>query len=362
MQPTFAAHGSQHARLREIVDEYLRAQDADATERRMLRKVVFILAWFVASYVLLVFFARTAWQAIPLALSLALAAAAVGMNVQHDANHGAFPRGRRLRRALGYTLDLLGGSSYVWRYKHNRDHHRFTNVAGADSDIDLRPYARVAPDHPRRWVHRFQHVYLWALYALLPFSLQFVADYVSVARGRIAANPFPRPRGGALVAFVGGKVLAFALWLGVPLLLHPPLTVLLGFALVSGTLGVVLSVVFQLAHATGLAAFPTPRDDGGLGHGWLEHELRTTANFAQGNRALTWFLGGLNHQVEHHLFPGVPHVHYPALARLLRPACASLGLPYLAHGTFRAAVAAHYRWLRQLGRPAPGPTTAAAGG
>lgn len=350
MQPAFAPPSERSRVLRERIGAWVRSEEPSVARGRMRRKTAIIGAWFGASYVLLVFVASSPWSAVPLALSLGLAAAAVGMNVQHDANHGAWPTGRRARRVLGFSLDVLGGSSYVWRYKHNRSHHQFTNIAGADNDVDLRPFGRLSPVHPRRWFHRFQHIYLWPLYGFMPLAWHLVEDYVQVARGKIAEQPFPRPRGRALVGFVGGKLAAAVLWFGLPLLLHPPLVVLGFVLLVGGVLGVVLAVVFQLAHATEVAAFPAETEDE-----WLVHQLRTTADFAQRRRALTWFLGGLNFQVEHHLFPGVPHVRYPALARVLRQTCAELELPYVVHRSFGAALAAHYRWLRALGAPPAAP-------
>src|SRR5262245_17931065 len=153
----------------------------------MLAKSALLLGWFAASWALLVLVAEHWWQAVPLAGSLALAIAGIGFCIQHDANHGAYSRHRLVNRMMERSLDFLGASSYLWRLKHNVFHHTYTNLHGADHDIDLGPFARLAPAQPRRPMHRFQHLYMWAFYGFTAFNMHFVEDFKQLWLGRIGA-------------------------------------------------------------------------------------------------------------------------------------------------------------------------------
>jgi len=251
---------------------------------------------------------------------------------------------------MARTLDLLGGSSYFWARKHNTIHHSYANITGHDDDIDLGFLGRLSPHQKRLKFHRFQHLYLWVLYGFLPTKWQVYDDFRDLATGRVCGNRFARPKGWDLAVFLGGKVLFFSLALVVPLLMHPAWAVLLGYITVSFVQGVTLSVVFQLAHCVEEAAFPLPRQDTGrMETAWAVHQVEATVDFARGNRLLSWFIGGLNFQIEHHLFPRICHVHYSVIAPLVEETCRDFGLRYLTHETFLAGVVSHFRWLRRMG-------------
>lgn len=342
---------------RRVFDDLRRAGLSPRGSPRMYAKTVVILLWFGASYALLVFAAASAWQGALLSCSLALAMAGIGFSIQHDANHGAYSKSGAVNRLMGMTLDLLGGSSYVWQWKHNIFHHTYPNLTGADDDIDIGPFARLAPAQPRYRVHRFQQVYLWALYGFLAPKWHFVDDFKNVTRARIGDNPFPRPRGSRLVEMLGGKALFFGWAFAVPALFHPLWVVLLFYATTSFMVGLVLSVVFQLAHCVEEAAFPrTPPGTGRLSSAWAVHQVETTVDFARRNRLLTWYVGGLNFQIEHHLFPRISHVHYPRISEIVEEACAEFGVRYAAHDGLFGAVSSHWRYLRRMGRPVNVPT------
>ena len=318
--------------------------------RAMHVKTAIILGWFAASYgLLLALGAVSAWLAVGLTLSLALAVAGIGFSVMHDANHGAYSRSRRVNRAVGLSLDFIGASSYVWRFKHNLHHHTYANIDGLDTDIDSQPFLRLAPSQPRLAFHRWQGGYAWPLYGVLALKWWLVDDPVQLVRGRIGANPYPRPSGGELGAVVAGKVVFLAWALVVPLLVFRSWWVVVFFLLGSFVLGVVLSVVFQLAHTVPDAEFHDAAAGERMPTGWAEHQVRATVDFAPSNRVLAWYLGGLNFQVEHHLFPGICHVHYPALAGMVEQSCKAHRVPYRVQPTLWAALAAHYHHLRALG-------------
>ncbi len=339
--------------LRRRVEQYFTSTGRRPRDcRPMYRKTAIVLGCLVTSYALLVFGVTTWWLALPLAVLLGLSLAAVGFNVQHDGGHGAYSDHRWMNKLAAMTLDLLGASSYVWARKHNAIHHSYPNVTGQDDDINVGFLGRLSPHQPRLTLHRLQHWYMWILYGLLAVKWHFFDDFRDVFAGRIGGHRFPRPKNWDLVTFVGGKLVFFALAFGVPLLLHPWWIVLAFYGVASFVQGVVLSVVFQLAHCVEGAEFPLPRSDTGrMAAAWAEHQVQTTVDFAPRNRPLSWFIGGLNFQIEHHLFPQVCHVHYPALAPLVQQTCREFGLRYTANPTFRAGVASHFRWLQRMGRP-----------
>jgi len=254
---------------------------------------------------------------------------------------------------MAFGLDLLGGSSYLWHWKHNVYHHGYPNVVGVDEDLDVGPLARLAPTQPRRFAHRFQHVYMWILYGCIPFKWQLVDDFREMVRGRIGSHTVPRPRGKELLLFVGGKAAFGTLWFGLPALVHPLWVVGTFYAGTAFVLGLVLGVVFQTAHCVEGATFaaPTGHTDR-LDREWAAHQVESTSDFARDNRLVTWYLGALNFQIEHHLFPKISHLHYPALAPIVQAVCRQYGVHYRALPTFWAAVAAHYRWLQRLGQSA----------
>ncbi len=318
----------------------------------MRAKTGLILGWFAASYAgLLLWGGASGWIAGALTVSLALATAGIGFSVMHDANHGAYSPSRRVNRLVGLALDFVGASSYLWRFKHNVQHHTYTNVDGLDADVDAGPFLRLTPSQPLRTLHRYQHLYAWGLYGVLAVKWWFVDDLLDLVRGRSGKVRIPRPRGADLAALLAGKALFVGWALVLPALLHPARWTIPLFLLGSFILGVVLSTVFQLAHTVPLAemhqAGPGER---WMETGWAEHQARTTIDFAPGNRLLSWYVGGLNFQLEHHLLPDVCHLHYPALAAVVAAACREYGVPHQTAPSLRAAIASHYRYLRALGQ------------
>jgi linoleoyl-CoA desaturase len=350
--PKFAPDAGFHQELKRRVREHLRGTRRSARDDpRMYVKTATILLWFAASYALLVFAASTWWQGLVLAGSLVLAAGGIGFSIQHDANHHSYSKHESVNRGLGLLLDLLGASSYIWRWKHNIAHHTYTNLGGADDDIDLTPLARLAPAQRRFRIHRWQFLYLWVLYGFLVLKWHFVYDWKKLVRGRIAGTRFPRPRGWDLLGLIGGKALFFGWALGLPALLHPWWVVLVFYTGGTFALGLLLSVVFQLAHCVEEASFEdSPSSSQQLPRSWAVHQVQSTVDFAPSNGWLTWYLGGLNFQIEHHLFPRICHVHYPELSRIVQAVCAEFGVRYATHAGLWAALASHGRWLRRMGR------------
>ncbi len=338
--------------LRRRVDAYF--AETGQSERdcwRMYLKTAVILVWLATSYTLLVFFAPTVWVAIPLVISFALAISAVGFSIQHDGGHHAYSRHEWVNKFAAMSLDLIGASSYLWKWKHGVFHHTYPNVPGQDTDIDAGVVARLAPQQPRRWHHRWQHLYLWVLYGVTASMWHMYGDFREVIVGRIGPHKIPRPKGWDLAIFIGGKALSIALLWGIPMMVHEWWVVLVFYAAVTAVVGVTLTVVFQLAHCVEEAQFPEPvAGTGKMEDAWAVHQVLTTVDFARNSWTVSWLLGGLNFQVVHHLFPRVSHIHYPALARIIESACRDFGVKYVAHTSLLAGIVSHFRWLRRMGR------------
>jgi linoleoyl-CoA desaturase len=319
----------------------------------MYIKTAVILAWFVGSWALLVFAATTAWQGVALAVSLGLSIAGIGMSIQHDANHGAYSSRTGINHVLRLTLDVMGVSSPIWRQRHNALHHSFTNIQGVDSDLDFGFIARLSPDQPRRPWHRYQHFYLWFLYGFLLPKWVFIDDFNILRTRRIGPHRLPALSRADLVQMAISKVFFLTWSLVVPALFHPLWQVLIFHLIAVWTLGFTLSSVFQLAHCVEEAEFPPPAAAGKpMENDPTSHQIETTVGFAHKNVFLTWFLGGLNFQVEHHLFPRVCHMHYPAISRIVEDVALEHGIRYRKHFSLRSAIGSHFRLLRKLGAPA----------
>jgi len=347
----FAAINDFQHELRRRVDHYFSSTGRSMRDSpQMYIKTAVVLSWFAASYVLLVFFAATWWQAVPLAISMGLSIAAVGFNIQHDGGHGACSRIPWINKLMALTMDLTGASSYLWAQKHNIIHHTYANITDHDDDINVGLLGRLSPHQRRLAVHSWQHYYMWVLYGFLPVKWLFYDDFWNLITGRIGEYRIPRPKNWDLVKLIAGKVLAFSLTFAVPLLFHPLWVVAVFYAANTLVLGITLSVIFQMAHCVEEASFPMPRaDTGRIETAWAVHQVQTTVDFARGNRILTWLVGGLNFQIEHHLFPHICHVHYPALAGIVEQTCNEFGIRYVAQKSFFAGVASHFRWLRRMG-------------
>lgn len=319
--------------------------------RSLYLKSVIILSACVACYVALIMFVTTWWLATPLAMLLGVLAALIGFNIQHDGGHQAYSSIRWRNRLAATTLDLVGASSYLWHWKHAVFHHGRANVTGHDTDINVGRLLRLEPHQRRASFHRWQHLYIWILYCMMAARWQMYDDVREIVKGAIGPHRIPRPRGRELAIFILGKLAFVSLAIVIPLLFHPIWCVALAYAIASATLGLTLSVVFQLAHNTAQVDFPAPPDESGrMPHTWAEHQVRTAADFSRHSRIVTWLLGGLNFQIEHHLFPHISHVHYPALSPIVEATCREHGIRYRAHPSFVAGVRAHAAWLRHLGR------------
>ena len=351
-RPTFSTNDTAFkVDLRTRVDAYFartgKGRHADA---RMIIKTVAFLGAGVGLMALLLTGVLPALAALPVVMLLGLVVAGMGFNIGHDAVHGSYSDHPLVNRVLGFVFDVLGASSYNWSRAHNIVHHTFTNVPGADHDLEPGPFLLLKPEPAPPLIYRLQHLFAFPLYAFTMIVWVFKKDFVQIFDRSMTGRGATRR--GAL-SMVLGKLLHFGLFLGLPVLLSPYTwwQVGLGYLAMLASVGFTLAVVFQLAHVVEGTQFPKADSERRLADGWATHQLRTTANFSQGSALASFFLGGLNNQIEHHLLPGVCHIHYPELAPVVRACAEDHGLPYLTSGNFFEALAAHVRTLYRLGRP-----------
>jgi linoleoyl-CoA desaturase len=325
---------------------------------RLRGKAGFIVALGLTSYLGLVFVAHGLLLGLPLAAVLVIALVATGTSVMHDANHGAFGRSRGFNMTLAYSADVLGASSWLWRHKHNVLHHGNTNVVGLDTDIEQMPFARLAPGQPWRPWNRYQHLYIWLFYGMLTARWVFIADFASLVNRRVGSQLLPRrPRLRDLTVLFSGKALHIGWAFVLPFAFHRWWVVIAFYFACSWLVGFALAVIFQVAHCVDATEFSVPASPR-RGDDFAAHQLRTTANVdcrtTLMGRPIAWLMGGLNHQIEHHLAPGLPHTSYPAMAERVQAACAAKGIQYRVHTSPWAALCSHTRWLREMGQPVAG--------
>lgn len=360
---TFASRTAFSDELRRRVKAYFEATGrSEQGDWRLWTKALVGFGLLVLGYVYLVFYASSLLGAALSAFAVVQGFILIAFNVMHDGGHGSFSRRRWVNRLMGATMDLMGSSSMLWRQKHNQLHHTYTNIDGKDDDIALGVLMRLSPHQPWKPWHRFQTLYAPVFYALLTLFLFLFSDWQRFLSGRIGETPLHKMAWWERPYFVLTKVAYVGYALVLPSFFHPVWQVLLMFLAIHLIFGLTLSVVFQLAHTVEGAGFIQPDPSSHrMPDDWTTHQLKTTANFAPGNRLATFYMGGLNYQVEHHLFHHVSHVHYPALSRIVRETCTEYGEPYQSFPSVGAALVAHFKFLHRMGqRPSSTPAAAAA--
>jgi linoleoyl-CoA desaturase len=354
---TFAGDepASLSAEVKARVSEYFHARgiSGKANAGMWIRTIV-MLGMTAGAYGLILTNWFSPLSMLGLAVVLGVGLAGIGFGVAHDALHGAYSASPRVNRALGLTLDLCGGSSYMWNLGHNVVHHTYTNIPGLDGDVAGSNLLRQSPDAPHRPCHRYQHLYAFPLYSLATLNWAFLKDYKDIFERHWGTDNDKVHARADITAMLGLKAVYYGWSIVLPLLVlrAPWWQFLIGYVAMHLTAGLLLGIVFQLAHLVEGTTFPTPDATGSMHDTWLRHELATTANFANGNRLLTWYVGGLNHQIEHHLFPRVCSTHYPSIMSIVRGFAEQEGLPYQHQSTVLGAVRSHYRFLKRLGRGA----------
>lgn len=313
----------------------------------------FMLALYFVPYVLFLAFFHDSTAGILLLYGImGLGMAGIGMNVAHDANHGATSSKRSTNQFLGSMLYFIGVDRDLWKQEHNVEHHTFTNIEGLDTDISVPFLLRFSPQQQLRKIHRYQYIYAWLLYGLITLRWATIGDFARTIKNH-KENQTPKSAlYKDLLKLAGWKLFYHGyLWV-LPIFILPvsPLTMLLAFLTLQAVAGFILGIIFQTAHIMPKAAFPDPGPENRIASHWAVHQMETTCNYAAKGTIFSWFVGGLNYQIEHHLFPNISHQHYPRISKIIQELAREHGVPYNTYKTFFAAVHAHGLHLWELGR------------
>ncbi|MFN6945874.1 MAG: fatty acid desaturase family protein [Cytophagaceae bacterium] len=304
----------------------------------------------IALYIMLVFFTPGIFLSLILCAVLGVNLAVLGFNIMHEGGHQTFSKYSWLNTVGAYFLNVLGGNIFFWKIKHNINHHTYTNIEGMDSDIDIKPFMRVHEKQSRLWIHKFQHIYCVILYGISYLVWIFWDDFQKYFTGDIATGQHRRMEIKEHLIFWVTKVLYIIVYLVVPIFLLGFAKALIGFAVISFVCGLSIGLVFQLAHVVEGTSFPEPSIDlNRIEQEWAIHQINTTANFSTNNKIVSWLLGGLNFQVEHHLFPRISHIHYPAINRLVKETCEEFKIKYLEYPSVYSAVHSHFSHIKRIG-------------
>ena len=344
---------SLHAELKRRVNEYLEQNQIKATGNfKLFSKAILLISLLVITYIHLVFYTPGTLLAILECVVFGGLIAAIGFNVMHDGSHGSFSKYAWLNNLASSSISVLGASRFMWGMKHVTIHHTYTNIDGVDDDIEVGVFMRMAPTQKYYSMHRFQHIYFWFLYMLLYIFWIFFADYKKYFSKKIGNISFKSMTWAEHVEFWSVKVYHVVAFVVLPIYMVGWVSWLVGFLVATMFAGFVLSIVFQLAHTVEDTDFPVAiQPENKMPDEFAAHQINTTANFATKNKLVSWLVGGLNFQIEHHLFPKVSHVHYPAISKIVKQACEDFKLNYIEYPTVLSAIKAHFNFVKQMSKP-----------
>jgi linoleoyl-CoA desaturase len=338
--------------LRKRVNEYFEtSQRSKFGDLRMYSKTAAMFAMFFVPYALILSNTLSPWAMLLGAVVMGFGVAGIGLSIMHDANHGAYSSHPTVNKLMGLSLNLVGACAFNWKIQHNVMHHMYTNIHGLDEDIRDRPIIRLTPHAERFWWHRFQHLYALLIYGLQTVDWVLTKDFTQLVDYYRAGVIKKRELRRELLILSATKLLYIFYIVVLPLWLVDITwwQWLIGFLTMHYITGLTLAVIFQVAHVIEETAMPLRNEEGNIENLWAIHQMETTANFANDNKLLNWYVGGLNFQVEHHLFPRICHVHYPAISRIVKETAEEYGVPYHQKKTLVGAVASHLRLLKRLG-------------
>ena len=340
--------------LNKRINTYFKEKNIKKTGNWKLYLKAFVMFSLLITPLVLVFTLNLpAWAQILCMIIVGVGMAGVGMNVMHDANHESFSSKKWVNKLMGSSIYILAGNDYNWKVQHNVLHHTYTNIQGHDEDIDAGRIIRFSKHAKWLWIHKYQKYYSFFLYGLLTINWAITTDFkqsYNYLKRKLSYGKFPNPAT-QWTKLIIGKIVYYAIWVALPLIIgFTWWQVLIGFFIMHYTAGIILSVVFQLAHVMPNTDMPQPDESGNMKNTWAIHQLYTTSNFAPKNWLVRFFTGGLNYQVEHHLFSNISHIHYKKLAKIVKETAKEFSLPYNEYKTMRKAIIEHYHQLNMLGK------------
>jgi len=340
--------------LRNRVNAYFKTNNISrhANSSMIIKTVLMLSLFFIPLLIINIGIVTAPWQLFALYILSGLGMAGIGMGIMHDAIHGSYSSSKKVNKILSYSFNLIGANATVWRIQHNDLHHTYTNIEHADDDINAPFFLRFSPHAKKYWSHKFQHIYIWFFYGLATISWVTTKDFVRLNRFHKMGflnkkNEFRN----ALSSMIGWKLLYYSYALVIPMITvqFSWWIILLAFLSMHFVTGILISIVFQVAHIIPDAEFPLPDENGFIGNDWHTHQFATTSNFSPKSGLFSWLIGGLNYQVEHHLLPGICHVHYKPLSKIVAETAQEFDIPYHTKKTFFTAIWHHLKMLQQLG-------------
>lgn len=338
------------------IDAYFKDNNIDPhANAAMVTKTVAILLMYLVPYAVMVsgVFYNNMLAFLSTWFLMGLGMVGVGCSIMHDSNHGSYSNNKTMNKLLGKVIVLVGGYHVTWKIQHNILHHTYTNIEGLDHDIDAGVFLRFSPNSKWYKMHRFQHFYAWFLYGLLTLQWATIKDFRQIYNYHKLdlLKKEKKTLKSAMLEVAVYKVLYYAGIVALPIILGAPWHwVLIGFVMMHFVAGVSLSAIFQLAHVMEECDFPNPDDNRKMQNDWAIHQLTTTANFSPKSKIMSWFIGGLNRQIEHHLFPHICHIHYKKIAPIVKQTAIEYNLPYYEQKTFVKALTHHGKMLRKMGQ------------
>ena len=341
--------------LNKRVNTYFKENNIKKTGNwKLYCKAILMFSLFIIPFVFILVMPMPYWLLLLLTVVIGIGMAGVGMNVMHDANHESFSSKKWLNKLMGSSMYALSGNVYNWKVQHNVLHHTFTNIKDHDEDIDAGRIIRFSEHADWLPIHKFQKYYSPFIYGLLTINWAITTDIKQMHRylkKKLSYGKFPNPAV-EWTKLVITKLAYYSFWLILPLFVVEAAwwQIIIAFFVMHYTAGIILSFVFQLAHIVPTTETPKPDMEGNLEHTWAVHQLYTTTNFAPNNWFVNFYTGGLNHQVEHHIFPHISHVHYDKIAEIVRKTTAEFNLPYNEYKTMTRALIEHFKHIAELGK------------
>lgn len=340
--------------LRKSVDNYFTSNNITRFGNfSMVIKTIFMFSLYFIPYFLVVSGSITSpilyWL---MWVCMGVGMAGIGLSVMHDANHAAYSSNKIVNKLLGLSLNFLGGSAKNWKIQHNRLHHTFTNVHDLDPDVSPVGLLRFSPKAPLKKFHRFQHIYAWFFYGLMTISWATNKEFKQLNDFLKDGVIKKKEYWSLMTEMVAWKIIYYAYLFAIPYFLVGGISFgfwLLCFFSLHFVSGIILSTIFQTAHIMPECEHPNVNESNTIENNWAIHQLETTSNYAPKSRFFSWFVGGLNFQIEHHLFPNICHVHYKEISKIVMLKSKEYNLPYHSHKNFAKALGEHKRMLKTLG-------------
>jgi len=318
---------------------------------KLYLKSLILIPAAIGLYISLLTLQIPVFPAILMCALLGFILALIGFNVMHDACHGSFSSKKWVNEVFGLSMNALGGNAFIWKFKHNIVHHTYTNVDGVDEDIVRTPFIRMCSTQQWRPAHRFQHYYMIFLYSMSTLLWVFMMDFQKYFGRKVLDTPLQKMSRIDHSIFWLSKFLYALFYIAIPVYVVGWQAWAIGFTAMHLLLGFVLAIVFQLAHVVEHTEFEVvENDEKKIENEWAIHQVKTTADFSRRNKLISWMVGGLNYQIEHHLFPRVSHIHYPTLSKIVQQTCQKFELPYNSYDRLGQAVASHFRMMKMLGK------------